>query len=61
MYAVFSLFKETTDLLGGCANFEEHYFHVQSVVLANERNYTQKHVEEIQLSDSGPLNMLGTS
>ena len=50
----FPWFDEATDLLGGYATFEEHYFHVQAVVLANERKYTQEHVNEIQLSDSGP-------
>ena len=50
----FLWFDETTDLLGGYETSEEHYFHVQSVVLANERKYTQQHVDEIQLSNSGP-------
>ena len=50
----FPWFDEATDLLGDYATFEEHYFHVQSVVLANERKYTQEHVDEIQLSDNGP-------
>ena len=50
----FPWFEETTDLLGGYATFEEHYFHVQSVVVANERQYTQECVDEIRLSDNGP-------
>ena len=50
----FPWFDEAADLLGGYATFEEHYFHVQSVVLANERKCTQEHVDEMQLSDSGP-------
>ena len=32
-------FDEATDLLGGYATFEEHYFRLQSVVLANKRKY----------------------
>ncbi len=47
-------YNENTDLLGGCATFEEHYNHVRYIVLLNESKYSQEEVDEVQLDENGP-------
>ena len=42
----FPWYNEQSDLLGGCATYEEHYHNVVSVVVANEQKFTISNVED---------------
>ena len=48
-------YDEDADLLGGFATYEEHYRHVQSDLLTNEKRFSVSSVEEIEFdSDNRP-------
>ena len=47
-------YVEHSDLLGGYATYREHYTHVKSVVLANESNYNQTDIEDVEIHEDGP-------
>ena len=50
----FPWFNEDTDLLGGYGTYEEHYYHVRDVVIANESKYSLIDVEDIDVDEDGP-------
>ena len=45
----FPWYNEQSDLLGGCATYEEHYHNVVSVVVANEQKFTISNVEDAEV------------
>lgn len=47
-------YDERADLLGGYLNYEEHYRHVCSLVLTNERKYSQTDVDNVEINEDGP-------
>ena len=49
----FPWYNENTDLLGGYSTYEEHYHHVHSVILSNERKYSRSDIEDIQIDENG--------
>ncbi len=46
-------FKEDVDLLGSYSTYEEHYCHVKSVVILNEKKFTKSIVEDIDFDTHG--------
>ena len=47
-------YDEQADLLGGYSTYEEHYRHVRSTVLANERKYSQADIDDVDIDEDGP-------
>ena len=47
-------YDEHADLLGGYESYEEHYMHVKSIVLTNERKYSQTDIEDVDIDENGP-------
>ena len=48
----FPWYDEQRDLLGGFSSYEEHYQHVQQIVIDNENKYTQDNIDEIEFDDN---------
>ena len=47
----FPWYNEQSDLLGGYSTYQEHFHHVQRIVLHNEAKYTKSDLEEIDFND----------
>ena len=50
----FPWYNEDTDLLGGHSTYQEHYYYVHDIILANESKYTQSCVDNIELDEHSP-------
>ena len=48
----FPWYDEQRDLLGGYSSYEEHYQHVQRIVIDNESKYTQDNIDDIEFDEN---------
>jgi len=50
----FPWYNEQVDLLGIYSTYEEHYRHVRSLVVGNERKYSQVDIDDLDIDEDGP-------
>ena len=48
----FPWYNESTDLLGGYSTYEEHYNYVKHIIIANELEYTQVDVDNLEIDEN---------
>ena len=51
-------YNEQIDLLGGYVTYEEHYRHVQAIVHTNELKYCNSEVDNVNIDENGPPELL---
>ena len=54
-------YNEQIDLLGGYETFQQHYNHVKTIVLNNQKKYTNTDIEDIEVDEHGPPEYLWNS
>ena len=50
----FPWYNEESDLLGGYSTYEEHYHHIRSIVVSNEKKYNKSDIDGTQLDENSP-------